>query len=603
MSMSARVFGVHGWTIRIRPLALAIGGALSLFGASAGAAVYYVKTAGNDALSGTNWALANASITNAMAAALAGDQIWVAEGTYTQLVTMRADVALYGGFAGNETALAQRNPGANFSVLFANSAGTAVTITAGGPNTRVDGLWITGGVAIFGGGISSVAAAPVIANNVIYRNSCNGGAGGGIFISGFQATTGLQPVVTNNVVFQNTVLGVTSGQGNSYGDGAGIAVGNSSPIIAWNDVLSNFAARHGGGIGLWENSQATIANNIIEANAASAVSGIIGIGGGILASANDFNDQPVLGAISSPIIVNNVIAANGAESGGGIALADSIMGAATVVNNTIVANTGSGVFWGNTAPTNYNNLIAFNSAGLERADTSLVTLENNDIYGNTVLAGNYDYVGLPGATGLDGNLSADPNLANLDIADFRLQPDSPCVDAGLTSVVVPGWPDNARNQRVVGAAVDIGAFESKGVTLNVPTPITLVSPSGNDANNGLSWAAAKRTVQGGVNAASASLTKGGQVWVAQGTYLEHILRARFCPSLRGLFRQRNHPRSPKHRRPSDRPGRRGPTDHRAQPERRLPRQPARRVHPPTWRRLYRRRSGYQPRGRRPRRRH
>src|SRR2546427_5102358 len=40
------------------------------------------------------------------------------------------------------------------------------------------------------------------------------------------------------------------------------------------------------------------------------------------------------------IIINNIIAANGADSGGGIALLDAPFGAATVVNNTVVANTG-----------------------------------------------------------------------------------------------------------------------------------------------------------------------------------------------------------------------------------------------------------------------
>ncbi len=45
-----------------------------------------------------------------------------------------------------------------------------------------------------------------------------------------------------------------------------------------------------------------------------------------------------------------------------------------------------------------------------------------------------------------------------------------------------------------------------------------VSKAGNDANNGLSWATAKATVQGGLNAASS----GDQVWVAAGTYVENI---------------------------------------------------------------------------------
>lgn len=49
-------------------------------------------------------------------------------------------------------------------------------------------------------------------------------------------------------------------------------------------------------------------------------------------------------------------------------------------------------------------------------------------------------------------------------------------------------------------------------------PIIYVAPQGNDANSGSSWANAKRTVQAGINAASA----GQQVWVKAGTYNERI---------------------------------------------------------------------------------
>src|SRR5438034_6201219 len=124
-----------------------------------------------------------------------------------------------------------------------------------------------------------------------------------------------------------------------------------------------------------------------------------------------YDGQPVNFAISNPVIVNNIIAANGADSGGGIALVDAPVnfnapwGAATVVNNTIIGNTGSGIFWANTYPTNYNNLIAFNSAGLETSEASPVVLKNNDVYGNSVLAQASDYLGLPNATGVNGNIS------------------------------------------------------------------------------------------------------------------------------------------------------------------------------------------------------
>src|SRR5437762_8285724 len=106
---------LHKQNRNILQLTFAISAALLLFGSVGYAATFYVKTNGNDALSGASWALAKRSITNSMAAAAAGDQVWVSSGIYTQLVTLKANVALYGGFNGTETALAQRNWKTNLS--------------------------------------------------------------------------------------------------------------------------------------------------------------------------------------------------------------------------------------------------------------------------------------------------------------------------------------------------------------------------------------------------------------------------------------------------------------------------------------------------------
>src|ERR1041384_2513823 len=71
-------------------LTFTISAALLLFGGIGYAATFYVKTNGNDALSGASWALAKRSITNSMAAAAAGDQIWASSGIYQPLVTLKA---------------------------------------------------------------------------------------------------------------------------------------------------------------------------------------------------------------------------------------------------------------------------------------------------------------------------------------------------------------------------------------------------------------------------------------------------------------------------------------------------------------------------------
>ena len=80
--------------------------ALLLSGALAQATIYRVKTDGNDANNGSTWALAKRTVGNALAAATAGDQVWVAGGTFNECVVLHDGVSLFGGFYGNENNLA-----------------------------------------------------------------------------------------------------------------------------------------------------------------------------------------------------------------------------------------------------------------------------------------------------------------------------------------------------------------------------------------------------------------------------------------------------------------------------------------------------------------
>lgn len=87
--------------------------------------IFYVDHVAAGAATGTNWSNAYTDLQQALTAATSGDMIWVAAGTYKP--TSGADrgisfnlvdgVQLYGGFAGTETTLAQRNPDLHITTL------------------------------------------------------------------------------------------------------------------------------------------------------------------------------------------------------------------------------------------------------------------------------------------------------------------------------------------------------------------------------------------------------------------------------------------------------------------------------------------------------
>ncbi|MFL5747682.1 MAG: choice-of-anchor Q domain-containing protein, partial [Niastella sp.] len=74
---------------------------------------------------GNSWATAFTDLNAALAVANYGDEIWVAQGTYKPTTTtnraatffMTNGYYVYGGFAGTETALTQRNPTINVTIL------------------------------------------------------------------------------------------------------------------------------------------------------------------------------------------------------------------------------------------------------------------------------------------------------------------------------------------------------------------------------------------------------------------------------------------------------------------------------------------------------
>jgi hypothetical protein len=121
---------------------------------------------------GSSWASPLGSIQTAVSASAANGQVWVAGGTFTENVTLKNGVSLYGGFAGTEHWTWDRVSGAATTLIVLKSDGRAITIPADSANVTADGLFITrvespSGNTPNGGGIAILGPNATVTNSTI----------------------------------------------------------------------------------------------------------------------------------------------------------------------------------------------------------------------------------------------------------------------------------------------------------------------------------------------------------------------------------------------------------------------------------------------------
>ncbi|HEY3267645.1 MAG TPA: right-handed parallel beta-helix repeat-containing protein [Armatimonadota bacterium] len=485
---------------------------------------FHVSPNGDDSRDGQSWANAKQTITAALCLAQAGDQVWVAAGTYTESMVLGRGVGLYGGFAGMESSREPRDPAKNPTVVNGNGNGAVILIPVGG--TTIDGLTVQNGA---NNGIYCVSGPNTITRCIISRNqSRNRYYGGGIYLGGggivnSNTFIGNNPdnrmslyalgggiyvgdtaTISNNTFTQNSAKGFDSRGGSG---GGAIYVASGTVAISGNTMAGNSGnavAVAGGNV--------DIRGNLIERNRGSGVSafgGLVTVSNNVIRG-NDIDgvaaNDGTSGSPGTIALLNNTIAGN---AGNGITAGMQ----ATISGDTVCANSGIGISATGTGSRVTNCLVAFNGSGIVVGTNSL-PVSNCDAYGN----GLGDYLPAPGGLGENGNISADPRLSDW-YATPHLQPGSPCIDAGDASGVGSVETDIDGQARSQGLTVDIGSDESDGTAWPLTSRRWCVSTTGSDALDGTSWAGAKATVGAAVSAAA----PGDEVWVAKGVYPEHLV--------------------------------------------------------------------------------
>ena len=240
--------------------------------------VWYVTSTGAGSMDGTGWDDAFFSIQDAIDAASAGDEIWVAGGTYSPSdasgITVDKTVLIFGGFNGTETAKNDRDWKTNVTTVDGGNVQSCFNVSA---DATIDGFTISNGNAVLslGGGMSIYGAVmPTISNCTFTGNTAQNG--GGVAVGPNSIPTIINCLFTGNTAtnlgggiynLQSTVtiINCVFSQNQTSSDGGGgIANVNSITTITNCTFRVNIAGSVGAGNEIHNlSSSSTITNCIL----------------------------------------------------------------------------------------------------------------------------------------------------------------------------------------------------------------------------------------------------------------------------------------------------------------------------------------------------
>ena len=445
-----------------------------------GGGVICVDASANGAGTGLSWTNAYTNLPDALTAAGAGDEIWVAAGVYYPGVAREAtfvlknNVALYGGFAATETLRTERDWEAHVTILSGD-------IDANDVNTDGNHIAETWNDLVGANAYHVVTGSGRDATAVLDGFTITAGRADGTSNGGGMYNSGGSPSLVN----------VTFSGNQAYGGGGIYNYEGGNPSLINARFIGNYATNNGGGINN-ENSSPRLSNAIFSGNRADTA------GGGLYNRLGN----------SSPILHNVLFSGNSAGSSGG-GMYGYWWNSPSLTNVTFSGNRAStgGAMLNNSyvSPSLVNVILWGNEATtgpqIHNQNSSGGTLEHTLVQG-----------GCPAGATCTNLLTADPlfvapiaaGSAPTTTGNYRLQPGSPAINAG-NNAAVTALTDLDGNPRIIGSAVDLGAYEVQPL---------YVDANATGAATGLTWTDAFTTVQDALTAAGA----GNEIWVAEGVY-------------------------------------------------------------------------------------
>ncbi len=420
------------------------------------ATIRYVKPTATGAGDGSSWVNASANLNSILNASTAGDQIWVAAGTYKPAAYPRncpscsgvrdysfhlqGGVKMYGGFAGTETMLSQRNISQNVTILSGDIGLTDATddnvyhvviYTSSIAGSELDGFTVTKG--------GTIAYLENSQNEIDGKFIARINGGGG-FISG-QNLTIRNCIFTSNSTYSGAGMVVESSEGmtiefcrfenntSNGGFGGGINLILFQGVVRNSSFLNNSGSGGGG--------MAIFSNDIQSATLFPTVYNCLFTGNN---SITEGSAILLYGLISSTSITNCTVVSNNSGQPGAIHVRD---GATGIFRNNIV--------WGNT----------FNSGGnfgfTQESASYASTISHSLIQGGLASC-----ISCPGGSG-----NVDPQFNNLaKLQGFDMLPGT--FDDGLslrhTSPAINSGDNTVSSVtdilgRTKSGIKDIGAFE------------------------------------------------------------------------------------------------------------------------------------------------